>query len=143
MSADKRVVFFVVYSAFLSILGYKLHSSLMPREEEKEDEFEVEIQPSSYQDLLREKAGEKFLQEQQINGLLIHNAYYGEREDLEKYLRIRRREVLDDIDLSSLSDLTTPFRFWVSNSRLYFKEGHKPFLSQSSRAHEDPAVLVM
>lgn len=143
MATDKRVIFFFVYSAFLSILGYKLHSSLLPKEEEKPDYFQVEIQPSSYQDLLREKAGEKFLQEQQIDGLLIHNAYYGEREELEKYIRIRRREVLDDIDLSSLSDLTTPFRFWVNSSKLFFKEGPKPFLSQSSRAHEDPAVLVM
>lgn len=139
------MLFFLTYSAVIGFLGYKFHTYFLKHE--KEEELD-EIKPATaedYQALLKDKAAEKFKDEQDRQGLLLHSAFYGEREVLENYLRARRGEIInnDMEDNDQVRDISIPLRFWVYQSSLHFPRGPKNYFHRGMKRPSNPAILIM
>lgn len=135
----------VAYATVIGLLGYKLHSVVMPEEKAIEETTSRPASAGDYQALLKDKAAEKFREEQERSGLMLMSAFYGERTALEAYLQARRgAPAPEDLEATQdLRDVSVPLRFWVNHSRLHFPAGPKPYLHRGSARPLAPALLIM
>ena len=148
MTSAKKAAFFIIYAGLMTLIGVKLYP--LCSESKKTPEIDTEaianreqvLTPGNIDALLQEKAAERFREETDSDGLMIHLAFFGEREELARFARIRRGEN-HHADMSNVRDLTTPMRFWVNQASLELGKGSKPFLRQGMDALEHPALLIV
>jgi hypothetical protein len=115
--------------------------------DDKAEDDPTEIKPATaedYEALLKEKAAQKFKDEQDRHGLLLISAFYGEREVLENLILARRGDLqnYDIEDPSRVRDISIPMRFWVRESSLYFPKGPKSFFNRGMKKPTNPAILI-
>lgn len=135
----------MAYSLLIGFIGYKIHSYFLKDDTVVEDNDEVKpATAEDYEALLKNKAAEKFKDEQDRNGLLLLSAFYGEREVLENFVRARRGDIQNsDIeDPTRVRDISIPLRFWVRESSLYFPKGPKSFFHRGMKKPDNPAILI-
>ena len=115
-----------------------------PKEEEKPAEDEERCKISSDMEILiKPKSLEKYEHEVGVKGLMVEEAWFGERRLLEEYIVARDSGTAERGDWSQLRDVRVPFRFWTDKSALRLSSGYKPFLYRNAEKLENPYILLM
>jgi hypothetical protein len=140
---DKRNFILIAVSLAIGFAGYKL-AQYFGKEEEKPAEDEERYKISSDMEILiKPKSLEKYEHEVGVKGLMVEEAWFGERRLLEEYIVARDSGTAERGDWSQLRDVRVPFRFWTDKSALRLSSGYKPFLYRNAEKLENPYILLM
>lgn len=140
---DKRNFILLAVSLVIGFAGYKIAQYFGKDEEKPEEDQERYKISTDMETLIKPKSFEKYEHEVATKGLMIEEAWFGERRLLEEYVVARDAKIAERGDWSRLRDVLVPFRFWTVKASLHVSAGPKPFLYSNSDTLENPHILLM
>lgn len=142
ISNEKKIGYTILYTSIVSIVSYYMRTYIQGSKDIEDNDYNVSIQQSMYNDILKDRADANYMNERSIDGLMVHSAYYGDRDGINEHIRHVQHDETYDTDVSSFVDITTPVRFWVNRSSLRIPAGDKRYYRNSVHI-DNPSILIV